>query len=109
MLRLASFIIALLLAVSAIEPATGWFVALAALSGAGILLRPWRLFVSLPALRIAVFVIALLLAIGVAEPGTGWLVTLAVLTGVELTGLGRPDRKERHHWRRSWDWDFDWR
>ncbi len=124
MIALTVFIISLLLAVEALEPAAPWLVTLAVLSGVEAL-RPRR---SLPRLlkgswpeviALSVFIIALLLAIEALEPTAPWLVALAVLSGIQafrprwFSGR-RPFRRHMRAWAATtwgddpWSGEDDW-
>lgn len=103
--RLTIFVIALLLAVSAIQPTGPWLVALAVLAG----LWPWG------PIRLTVFIISLLLAAGAMEATEPWLVTLAVLAGLALfwerrgRKFGLPGLPSPRDWYgRRWSEEFDW-
>jgi hypothetical protein len=123
MIALAVFVVALLLAIEALEPTGGWLVTLAVLSGIGMfnggglgLIRLW-MPASLGrhnwrAVAITVFVISLLLAIGTIDPEPPWLVTVAVLSGILAFVPRRSGRvwlRRRHAWAgASWDDDDAW-
>lgn len=111
MVRLTLFIITLLLAVDATQPSEPWLVAIAVLSGIGMLSMRGEL----PrGGNIAIFVISLLLLTDSIDWSDGWFIAMAVLSGLAL--LARPvQRIERvRRWRRRWrewfgeDWPFGW-
>ncbi len=101
-----AFIIALLLAIDAIEPSGPWLVALAVLTGLSAL-RPRRiarvwlggeLFFMV---ALAAFIISVLLAISALEWTDTWFVTLTALTGL-LAFVPRRVHWGRRRWRRRW-------
>ncbi len=132
MTALAAFIIALLLAVEALEPTGGWLVALTVLAGIEAF-RPRRSLGRLfrgrwpNVIALSAFIIALLLTIGTIETTDSWLIALAVLTAIQAfrprwSGRWRrfrPTRKPLIRWRRrawagsswnddAWDSEDDW-
>lgn len=84
-MRLAAFVIALLLLAGSVDPTRGWLIALAVLTGLGAL-RPrfGNILAVRPAvdLRLASFVLAVLLLAGTVDPTREWLVALSVVTGL---------------------------
>jgi len=112
-MRIASFVIALLLLGGAVDPTRGWLIALVVVTG----LAATRLHhgYARPALdlRLGAFVLAVLLLAGTIDPTRDWLIGLSVVTGmaafmprafsVDLFGF---DRRSRHDWR--WNWRRDW-
>lgn len=112
-MRLASFIIALLLLAGTVEPTRGWLIALVVVSAlAWLRPRPWNLFEVRPAIdvRLAAFVLAVLLLAGTIEPTRDWLIALAAVTGVAafMPRLFALDRRRRRGFSFDWDWDWDW-
>jgi hypothetical protein len=132
MIALAVFVIALHLAIEALEPTGGWLVTLAVLSGVDVFtggglggrmpLRPWVPFWiggrHRWAVGLTLFIIALLLAIDAMEPEPPWLVTIAVLSGIPTFVPRRSGRRSSRgrRWSRrvrawtggSWSDDDDW-
>jgi hypothetical protein len=116
-MRLAAFIIALLLLAGSIEPTAGWLAVLAALTGiAAFRIHIFWPFSPRPALdvRMAAFVLAVLLLAGTIEPTRGWLIALSAAAGVAMVcpGVVSLDTERRGmHWRgrrtrwTSWDWE----
>lgn len=125
MIALAVFVIALLLAIEALEPTGGWLVTLAVLSGVDVFsggtlggripIRPWVPFwiggQHRWTIGLTLFIIALLLAIDAIEPDPPWLVTLAVLSGIQTFFPRRSGRRWSRRLRgwagASWG-DDDW-
>jgi hypothetical protein len=115
MIALVAFIIALLLAVDAIEPEGAWLVTLTVLFGIQAFRPRGWLPQPMAAFPFTAFIIALLLTIGAVEATAAWLVTLAVLAGVDAFGPGRRrwrfrPRSARWERRRAWagGWSDDW-
>lgn len=121
-MRIAAFVVALLLLGGAVEPAREWLIALTVLAGLGMLrLRPWRPFAFTPHtdLRLASFVLAALLLAGTIEASRDWLIVTAAVTGAaaffprlvafDVSGGRRADSgRRRARERRRWDWQWDW-
>ncbi len=132
MIALAAFIIALLLAVEALEPTGAWLVTITVLAGIEAF-RPRRSLARLfrggwpELIALSAFVIALLLTIGTIDTIDSWLIALAVLTGIQAfrprwSGRWRrfrPARRPFGGWRRRawaasswhddpWDSEDDW-
>lgn len=102
-MRLAVFIISLLLLAGSVDATTGWLVALAALAGiAAFRLYPWRLFVPRPTfdVRMASFVLALLLALGVVDATKDWLIAMTAVSGVAafMPGIINLDGRRDGDW-----------
>jgi len=117
-MRLASFIIALLLLAGTVDPTRGWLIALVVVSGlAWLRPRPWDLVDVRPAadVRLAAFVLAVLLLAGTIDPTRDWLIALAAVTGVaaflprafavDLFGF---NQRRRRGFSFDWDWEWDW-
>src|SRR5207302_5929355 len=86
-MRLVTFIIALLLLAGSVDPTRGWLIALVVVSGlAAIRWRTWAPFSFDPAidLRLATLVIAVLLLAGTIDPTRDWLTVPAVISGLAL-------------------------
>ena len=84
-MRLAAFIIALLLLGGAVDPTRGWLIALVVLTGfAALRPRFWNWLDWRPAvdLRLAAFVLAVLLLAGAVDASKEWLIALSVVTGL---------------------------
>jgi hypothetical protein len=113
-MRLAAFIIALLLLDGAVDPTRGWLIALVVLTGlAALRVRPWSLLHLRPALdlRLASFVLAALLLAGTVEATRDWLIVLSVVTGLaafmpRLVAIDGPN-DDKWSWRYACDWDGD--
>jgi hypothetical protein len=122
-MRLAAFIVALLLLAGNIDPTRGWLIALVVLTGVpAFRLRPWRPLRLRPALdvRMASFVLAALLLSGAVDATKDWLIALSAVTGVaafmpKLVSLGEREpvsvkwgrRGRRIEWKQ---WETDpWR
>jgi hypothetical protein len=77
-MRLAAFIIALMLLGGSIDPERGWLIALVVITGIAAL-RPrfWNWLAVRPAidLRLASFVVAILLLAGAVDPTRDWLMS----------------------------------
>lgn len=87
-MRLAAFIIALLLLAGSVEPTRGWLIALTVIGGlAAVRPRFGRGIVVRPAidLRLGVFLIAATLLAGAIEPTRNTLIALAVVSGLAMT------------------------
>jgi hypothetical protein len=114
-MRLAAFIISLLLLGGAIDPTAGWLATLTALTGiAAFRINVFWPFSPRPALdvRMASFVLAVLLLAGTVEATQGWLIALSVATGVAMVCPGivsvdseRRDRRRWERWERWLAWD----
>jgi len=86
-MRLATFIMALLLLAGSVDPTRNTFIVLTVFSGlAFVHWRPWRLLDAEPAtdLRVVPFVLALLLLAGAIDPSRGVFIGLSVAAGVAL-------------------------
>jgi len=131
-MRLATFVIALLLLAGSIDPTKGWLIALVVLAALAVA-RPFRrglldLRPNLEIARVATLTLAALLLAGTIEPTRDWLIALTAVAGVSafmpgLFGGGshwddlrpwpRVSRHGRHgdrfdkEW--AWDWGDDWR
>ena len=110
-MRLAAFVLALLLLAGTVDPTRGWLITLVVLTGlAAIRPRFWNWFDVRPAvdLRLASFVLAVLLLAGTVDPTRDWLIALAAVTGAAMCMpriiafdlFGRD-----HARRRSWRWE----
>jgi hypothetical protein len=129
-MRIAAFVLALLLLAGNVEPTKGWLIVLVVFTGlAAFRMRPWYGFVPRPALdvRMASFVLAVMLLAGAVEANKDWLIALSAVTGVaafmpnlvSLSGGGGRDDWHWRHWREprrrddrrwAWDWEGDeWR
>ena len=126
-MRLAAFIIALLLLTGSIDPSRGWLIALVVVTGLVALRihlwRPWHLQPAIDT-RLATFVIAVLLLVGAIDPVRGWLIALTVVSGLAMVSphalsidlFGRRGNRSSHRrWRsdaRDWtpsnDDDREW-
>ncbi len=127
-MRLAAFIIALLLLAGSVDPSRGWLIALVVVTGLGALRvhvwRPWHLQPAVD-IRLAAFVIAALLLAGAIDPTRGWLIALTVVSGlmmvsphalsIDLFGVNHRRRSSQRWWRndaRDWapsnDDDREW-
>ena len=86
-MRLAAFVLALLLLAGSVDPTRGWLIALVVVTGLSAL-RPrfWNWFHVRPSndLQLASFVLAVLLLAGVVDPTRGWLIALTVVTGLAM-------------------------
>lgn len=122
-MRIAAFIVALLLLAGSVDPTRGWLIALTVLTGLGMLrLRPWRPFAFTPHVdvRMASFVLAALLLAGTVEANRDWFIVTAAVTGVaaffpRIVALDLFGQRERDRWddtwaraRHRWDWQWDW-
>ena len=120
-MRLAAFILALLLLGGAIDPTQGWLIALVVVTGLGMF--RWRWWYGYPVIDIglASFVIAVLLLAGTIEPTKDWLIGLSIATGLAMVmkpgmlidpfGFNeRAWRRERRWWwgRGAWFVDDGW-
>jgi hypothetical protein len=117
-MRLAAFILSLLLLAGTVEATTGWLAAVAVFTGlAAFRLHLFWPFAPRPAfdVRMAAFVLALLLVAGAVDPTRGWLIGLTIATGVAMVCPGiisiDGDRGRRRWQRRRWDrwaaWDAE--
>lgn len=117
-MRLAAFIIALMLLGGSVDPERGWLIALVVITGIAAL-RPrfWNWLQVRPAidLRLASFVVAILLLAGAVDPTRDWLIVLSVVTGLAMVMPGgfhidpfgfndRGDRAARKWHRRADRW-----
>jgi hypothetical protein len=105
-MRLAAFILSLLLLAGAMEPTTGWLATVAVLTGiAAFRIHIFWPFSPRPALdvRMAAFVLAVLLVVGTMDPTEGWLIALTATTGVALVcpGIVSIDGRSRADWWRD--------
>lgn len=109
-MRIAAFVISLVLLGGAADPTRGWLIALVVLSGAAAMrMSPWWPFDLRPALdlRMASFVLALLLLAGAVDATRDWLIAMSVISGlaafmpgiVSLDSGDRGRRRGRHRWR----------
>lgn len=83
-MRIAAFVISLLLLAGAMDATQGWFIVLTVLTGlAALRPRPWAPLRLKPALdlRLAAFVLAALFAFEVMEPTRDWLIVLTAVMG----------------------------
>ena len=90
-MRLASFVLALLLLTRSIDPTTGWLATLAVLTGiAAFRIHVFWPFSPRPALdlRMAASVLAILLLAGTIEATQAWLIALSIVTGAALVCPG---------------------
>jgi hypothetical protein len=114
-MRLAAFVLSLLLLAGTVDPTAGWLATLVALTGvAAFRIHIFWPFSPRPALdvRMASFVLAVLLLAGTVDATQGWLIALAVTTGVALVcpGIVSVDRDWSAHrrlrrWERWLAWD----
>ncbi len=118
-MRLAAFIIALLLLGGAIDPTQGWLIALVVVTGLGMF--RWRWYYAHPVVDVglASFIIAVLLLAGTIDPTKDWLIGLSIATGLAM--VMRPGmlidpfgfnerawrRRERRWWRGHGTWFAD--
>lgn len=120
-MRLAAFIIALLLLGGSIDPTRGWFITLVVLTGiAAIRPKFWNWFHVQPAvdMRLAAFVLCAVLLAGGVDATRDWLIALSVLTGLAafMPGIigGDPFHSDHHgirghgRWRRGRAWRWQW-
>ena len=135
-MRLATFIIALLLLAGSVDPTKGWLIALVVFAALAVA-RPFRrglldLRPNLEIARVATLTLAALLLAGTIDPTRDWLIALTAVAGVSafmpgLLGGGsrwddlRPwpsarectrghDRgRDRFDREWAWDWGDDWR
>jgi outer membrane murein-binding lipoprotein Lpp len=85
MLRIAAFVIALLLLAGSIDPTRGWLIALVVLTGmAALRLRPEPWIRIRPALdmRLAALIVSTMLLAGAVDATRDWLIVLSVVTGL---------------------------
>lgn len=123
-MRLAAFIIALLLLAGSMDPTRGALIALTVVTGiAAVRPRFWSPFdldLALD-LRLASFVLAILLLAGAVDPTREWLIALSAVTGaamiapgaLSLDGRGGARRRLRRRMHRRWreradDWGWRW-
>ena len=86
-MRLATFIIALLLLAGTVDPTQGWLIALTVVAGlAAFRPRFWGALSLKPAIdfRLATFVFAVLLLAGAIEPTKDWLIGLTIVSGIAM-------------------------
>lgn len=124
-MRLATFIIALLLLAGSLDPTRNTLIVLTVVAGlAFVHWRPWRLLDAepVPDLRVVPFVLALLLLAGAIDPSRGVFIGLSVAAGLALLtprlfGIGgiRPRwwggrryyaRRHDGYWNAGWE---EWR
>jgi hypothetical protein len=90
-MRIAVFVIALLLLAGSVAPTQGWLVTLVVLSGIAAL-RPrfstWLRLRPRLDLRLATFIIAVLLLAGAVDATRGWLIALSALSGAAMVAPG---------------------
>ena len=115
-MRLAAFIIALLLLDGSVDPTRGWLIALVVVTGlVALRVHLWRPLHAQPAvdIRLAAFIIAVLLLAGTIDPTRGWLIALSAVSGLAMVAPhtfsldlfgARRDRRWRHWGPRSWRW-----
>ena len=111
-MRIAAFILALLLLSGDVDPTRGWLIALVVMTGLAVTRlhhgNIWR-FRPVVDARVAGFVIAILLLAGAVDPTRSWLIGLTVATGIALVSprLGAVDPLGLGGWERdrhmSWD------
>jgi hypothetical protein len=113
-MRIAVFVIALLLLAGSVAPTQGWLITVVVLSGIAAL-RPrfstWLRLRPRLDLRLATFIIAVLLLAGAVDPTRGWLIALSAVSGaamiapglLSIGGSGGGWRRDRRA-RRSDDW-----
>ncbi|MBF6600550.1 MAG: hypothetical protein IVW36_08575 [Dehalococcoidia bacterium] len=92
-MRVAVFVIALLLLTGSLEPSRAPLIALTVLAGLAALgWRPWRPFDLrvVPETRLATFVLAALLLAGVIDPTRGWLSGLTIAAGLAMLTAPTP-------------------
>jgi hypothetical protein len=90
-MRLAAFIVSLLLLAGSVEPVQGWLITLVVLTGlAAFRVHVFWPFSWRPALdvRMAAFVLAVLLLAGTIDATRGWLIVTTIATGVAMTCPG---------------------
>ena len=108
-MRLASFIIALLLLDGSVDPTRGWLIALTVVTGlAAFRPRFWGALSLRPAIdvRLGAFVFAVLLLAGAIEPTKDWLIGLTVVTGIAMVApkvisidlFGERERRRTKFW-----------
>lgn len=104
-MRLAVFIISLMLLAGTVDATTGWLAVLASLAGiAAFRLYPWRLFIPRPTfdVRMASFVLALLLAFGAVDATKDWLIAMSAVSGVAAFMPGIMSLEDRRGERGNW-------
>ena len=105
-MRLAAFILAILLLAGDIDPTRGWQITLVVFTGiAAFRIHLWWPFSPRPALdvRMGAFLLAVLLLAGTIEPTKDWLIALAAVTGVAMVApklVSLDDNSSRVYWRR---------
>ena len=116
-MRLAAFVISLLLLDGAVDPTRGWLIALVVVTGISMMRPRFRGMLTVkPAidLRLGAFALACLLLAGTVEPTKDWLIGLSILTGfvMVMPGIlsidiyGDRDRRREKFW--AWTTDSDW-
>ena len=103
-MRIAAFIIALLLLGGSIDPTRGWLIAMVVLTGLSAMrFRPWAPLRLRPALdvRLAAFVLSIVLLAGAVEADRNWLIALSAVTGVAafLPKVVSLEAREPRRWR----------
>ena len=109
-MRLATFIIALLLLAGSVDPTRAWLITLVVVAGlAAMRWRSWRPFTLRPAfdLRLGAFALAVLLLAGVVDPTKGWLIATTVVAGLAMLDPGLLSL-EGHQYR-GWHINHGWR
>ncbi len=116
-MRLAAFVISLLLLDGAIDPTRGWLIALVVITGLSMMRVRFRgTLVVKPAidLRLGAFIFAVLLLAGTIEPTKDWLIGLSILTGFAMAMPGvisfdiYGDRQRRRAKFWAWTTDNQW-
>jgi hypothetical protein len=108
-MRLATFVIALLLLAGSVDPTRGWLIAFVVVSGlAAMRWHSWRPFTLRPALdlRLGAFALAVMLLAGVIDPTRDWLIATTVVAGLAMFDPGLLSLDAHHH---DWRWDRRWR
>ena len=103
-MRIAAFIIALLLLGGSIDPTRGWLITMVVLTGLPAMrFRPWAPLRLRPALdaRLGAFVLSLVLLAGAVEADKNWLIALSAVTGVAafMPKIVTLEAPESRHWR----------
>jgi len=117
-MRLAAFVISLLLLAGTVDPTQGWLIALVVVTGIAALrprlAPPWSLRPAI-GLRLASFVLAVLLLAGTVDASREWLIALTAVSGFAMIWprlISVPLYEERRRrwpdWRGGWDWDWEW-
>src|SRR4051794_33266849 len=84
-MRIAAFVVAVLLLAGSIDPTRGWLIALVVVTGlAATRLHHGNIWSFRPAVdaRLVAFVLATLLLAGAVDPTRDWLIGLTAVTGV---------------------------